>query len=203
MNTKFLAILFLLAGIGAAFAEEEAKVKQAEVIRSVSGTSLDEKGFSKGSVPVKKGDTFEVSAESISEVTVKTDSGLVKLPKDSVKITEVAGSEAITGSPLRIVSAKLGFPGDRDYEVKEEVKKIIKKRIAAGQPITATSPVQIPVTQDFLRAKAYQATTVTSDVGGQPTLMRRSGSLVLTITYEFDGKRDKKSAMEGGNIALP
>lgn len=201
MNTRLLAMLFLLAGFCTVFAAEESKLKQAEIIRSVAGTALDEKGFSKGSFSVKKGDTFEVTAESISDVTIKTDSGLVKLPKDAVKVTELAEGEAIAGSPLRIISAKLGYAGDRDYEVKEEVKKIIKKRIATGQPITAAAPVQIPVTQDFLRARAAQVTMVPVDANGQP--MRRSGPLMLTITYEFEGKRNQMSAAEGGNIQLP
>lgn len=197
-----LSLCAFLTALAPLRAEEAAVVKQAELLRSVSATALDEKGFSKGQVTLKKGETYEVVSESISDVTVKNDATLIKIPKDAVKVTETqAGDAAFGASPLRIISAKLGFPKDRQYEVKEEVKKVIKDRLERG-PITAAQPVEIPVSRELLRIKArFLNETYTAPDGTIRQVQK--GPLFLTITYEFEGARQEKQAMEGSRISLP
>lgn len=197
--------LFLAACLFAAtpLSAEDPAARQAEVTRSVSGNILDEKGFSKGTVSLKKGDVFEVAAESVANVTLKDGEKLIQAPGDAVKITEVSDDEAVVGSSLRIVSAKMGFPNDREYEVKQEIKKLIKKRLDKA-PITAAAPLEIRVTDELLRAKAKAATyTSRTNSNGYTVVYRRPGSIYLLITYEFDGKRLEKVGKEGNTISLP
>lgn len=168
----------------------------AEVTRTTNGQILDEKGFAKGSASVRKGDSFEVFSEDISSVTVKDEGELIKIPKDAVRISEGAAYKTELGSKLRIVSAKMGFGGDRKYEVKEEVKK----RLPKG-PIAA--PVEFLVSDDLLRSRAHAVNTVTGVIDGDTVTFKSRGPLILTITYEWEGQRLVKEAAEGSHMKLP
>jgi hypothetical protein len=131
-------------------AQEDTKRYQAEILRSVSGHALDEKGFSRGSVPLKKGMVYPVSEQSFSDVISDDGGERIKVRKSDVRLSEVEATdtEAANGAGfLHIVSAKYGRPNDRQYEVKEE----IKKRLPKG-PIT--NPVEILVSDALLRSRA-------------------------------------------------
>lgn len=182
-------------------AAEEEPDKQAEAVRSVSGTLVDEKGASKGTISIKKGDVFEVASVGMGSVTLRDGENLIKVPGDSVKVTEAEGDELLASS-LRIVSAKMSFPNDRRYEVKQEIKKLVKKHLESG-PITPESPLKIQVTDRFLRAKAGSVMYYfLKNANGDLVQYRKTG-LFLTVTYEFDGKRLEKTGGENSTITLP
>jgi hypothetical protein len=191
---RFLSFLVLISALGGAIAEEVAKVKMAEVLRSVSASYVDDKGLSAGNVTLKKGDSYEVVKEDLSSVVVEGNGQFIKIPKDAVRVTEAAPPAPGSGV-LRIISAKYGKTGDREYEVKQE----LKKRIPAG---SISSPVKILVSDALLRAKAAAANQTTGVVNGNVVTVD-TRSFILTVTYEWDGKRLKKEAMEGQTIELP
>jgi hypothetical protein len=183
------------------FAEEETS-KRGELIRSLKGTEVDESGNSKGEVSVMKGESYEVASEGVGSVVLRNADKLIKVPSEAVKVTDADDDDAV-GSSLRIVSAKLGFLNDRRYEVKQEIKKIVKKHLDRG-PITTSSPVEIPISDLLLRAKAKAATyTSRQQPNGTVTVYRRPEKLYLLITYEFEGKRMEKSGKEGTTIKIP
>lgn len=189
----------LLALISLRAEEEASEKKHAEITRSLSATVVDDKGATQGSVNLKKGDVYEVVSETFSEATLKLTDKLARVPKDALKIDEAREGE---GS-IRIVSAKIGFPHDRVYEVKEEVKKKIREQLAKGA-ISPANPVKIEVTEDLLRAKAKMVTTYTHTYpNGSTAAVRRNGYLSLLITYEYGGKRLEKFAKEKQFISLP
>lgn len=202
MAMKHFLVPLLLGCALVGRAEEETPSRQAEVARTVKGTVVDETGASAGERTVKKGDVFEVASEAVGGVTLREGDTLIKVPADSVKVTEFDSDEAL-GSPLRIVSAKLGFLNDRRYEVKQEIKKLVNKQLDKG-PITANSPVVIPVADTLLRSRARAATyTSRTDANGRTIVYRRPERLYLLVTYEFEGKRSEKSGREGETIKIP
>jgi len=155
---------------------------------------VDEKGVTTGSVNLKKGDSFEVVNEDMASVTVENNGSLVKIPKDAVRVS-VQEPPAPDSGMIRIVSAKFGRTGDRTYEVKEEVKK----RIPQG-PIK--DPVKILVSDALLRAKAAAVNQSTGTVNGNVVTVD-SRPLILKVTYEWNGQRLTKEAMEGQTLQLP
>ena len=57
-------------------AQEDTKNYEAEILRSVSGHALDEKEFSRGSVPLRKGMVYPVLEQSFSDVILDDDGEL-------------------------------------------------------------------------------------------------------------------------------
>jgi hypothetical protein len=179
-------------------AQEDTKKYEAEILRSISGNALDEKGFSQGSVPLKKGMIYRVLEQSFSDVILDNDGKRIKVGKNDVRLSEAKATdeEGASGAGfLRIVSAKYGRPNDRQYEVKEE----IKKRLPKG-PIT--NPVEILVSDALLRSRAGYMTQ-TGVLQGNVVIMQKDTPCILTITYEYNGERLKKEVMEGRNLVLP
>ena len=192
-------VIIALLGSHLLAQEEPTKRYEAEILRSVSGYSLDEKGFSRGSVPLKKGMVYRVLEQSLSDVILDNNGERIKVTKSDVRLSEVEATDAEAaaseGGFLHIVSAKYGRPNDRQYEVKEE----IKKRLPKG-PIT--NPVEILVSDALLRSRAGFMTQ-TGVLRGNVVTMQKDTPCILTITYEYNGERLKKEVMEGRNLVLP
>jgi hypothetical protein len=144
-------VVALIAFLGTHLAaQEDTKKYEAEILRSTSGNVLSENGFSKGSVPLKKGVIYPVLEQSFADVILDKDGERVKVAKSDVRLSEgkATDEEGASGAGfVRLISAKYGRPNDRQYEVKEE----IKKRLPKG-PIT--SPVEILVSDALLRSRA-------------------------------------------------
>lgn len=178
-------------------AEEAGKAKAVEVTRSVTASYLDEKGFSAGSASVKKGEVYELAKEELSSVVVKDGGKLIKLPKDAVNVTEVEeGQSDSPGGSIRIISAKFGYGGNRQYEVKEEIKKRLRDQ-------KLDEPVEILVTDALLRAKASLVTMISRTVNGMTYTTRNPSKMLLTVTYEVNGVRRVKETLEGRTLVLP
>lgn len=119
--------------------------------------------------------------------------GVSEVRLSEAKATDEEGASG-TGF-LRIVSAKYGRPNERQYEVKDE----IRKRLPKG-PIT--NPVEILVSDALLRNRAGYMTQ-TGALRGNVVIMQKDTPCILTITYEYNGERFKKEVLEGRSLVLP
>ena len=192
MKTLFLglALLAVLTIARAADSEKSDKPSQAELLRSVSASVLDEKGFGGEPVQLAKGDVYPVVKESMIDVILDMDGKQVRVNRSDVKITE-GGAE---GDYVRIVSAKYGFPDQNAWEVKQEIRKRMPEN-----PLT--KPVKILVSDKLLRAKA--ATMVKTVVINGITTVTPRNDAILTITYEVNGERKVKEVPENKYLTLP
>ncbi len=166
-------------------------------LRSTAGAILNEKGFSTGIVQLTKGTVYNVSEQTIADVILLDDGKRIRIAKSDVAVSE--GSTESTsddgGGFFRVISAKYGRPNERQYDVKEE----IKKRIPKGE---LTTQVEILVSDKLLRAKAgYMVQT--GYIDGYNVVMKKDTPCVLTITYELNGQRFTKEGIEGSTIKLP
>jgi hypothetical protein len=189
----FLVLVALLGTVRAEETVEKTTKYRGEILRSVSGSVLNEKGFSSGTEKLTKGESFPVVSQTLADVTLDVGGKTVRVAKSDVLITEDTGS-AEGGNFVRIVSAKYGLPEGTKWEVKEEVKKLMP-------PNPLTKPAQIPVTDSLLRSKAGTMVSV-KIVNGQKIISQRNDAS-LKITYEVDGVRKEKTVMEGGTLTLP
>ena len=62
--------------------------KQAQVIRSTTGRMLNEQGLAENTVPVRKGFTFDVVSETLSDVVLSHNGRKFKMAKSEVIISE-------------------------------------------------------------------------------------------------------------------
>ena len=194
-----LILLATLALLAPARAEEgEVKPKAGEdatnykavILRSVPGPVLNEKGFTTGTVKLNKGESYPVVDQNLTEVTILVKGSNVRVAKSDVLISE----DTEGGNFVRIISAKYGFPGETQWEVKEEIKKRMPEN-----PLKEAA--EILVSDKLLRAKANSMVKTTL-VNGRPVVVPRDGA-ILTITYEVDGDRKVKEVVEGTYLTLP
>ena len=170
---------------------------QAEMLRSALGSTLDDREFSKGTIQLKKGDVFLVEKQTYSDVVLAKRGERFRVAKNEVRLTEANPSTETEayGESLRILSAKYDRPNNRQYEVKEE----IKKRLPEGALL---APVEILVSDALLRSRAgYMVQT--GVLQGNVVTMQKDVLCILTITYEQNGQSFKKEVLEGNTLVLP
>lgn len=153
---RIISISIVLAALFGSHlvAQEGGKKYQAEILRSVSGRNLDDKGFSHATVPLRKGMILPLLGQSFSDVILDFDGVRIKVGRDDVRLSEAKATdeEGVRGAGfLRVVSAKYGRAGDRKYDVKEEIKKRLPEGPIAG-------PVEILVSDALLRSRASSLT---------------------------------------------
>jgi hypothetical protein len=170
---------------------------QAEMLRSALGSTLDDREFSQGTIQLNKGDVFLVEEQTYSDVVLAKSGKRFKVAKNEVRLTEVNPSTEteVYGESIRILSAKYGRPNNRQYEVRDE----IRKRLPKG-PLT--DPVQILVTDALLRSRARYMTQ-TGVLQGNIVIMQKDEPCMLTITYEHNRQSFKKEVLEGNTLVLP
>ena len=184
----FLTFLATLALLTAVQAEDANKPQKVEIIRSISGSVVSDTGIGGGTVQLIKGSIYPLLKDGLSEVTLNVNGQTVRVLKEAVRPTEAEGSF------LRIISAKYGFAGEQQFEVKEEIKKRLP-----DNPVK--EPVKILVSDKLLRAKAGLMTR-TKMVNGRVVTYDRNDA-ILTITYEYDAERKTQEVMEGNYLILP
>lgn len=185
---NFLTLLAIFAILASVQAEDAKKPQKVEIIRSISGSVVSDTGIGGGTVQLIKGSIYPVLKDGLTEVTLDVNGQTVRVLKDAVRPTEADGSF------LRIISAKYGFPGEQQFEVKEEIKKRLPEN-----PVK--EPVKILVSDKLLRAKAGLMTR-TKMVNGRVVTYDRNDA-ILTITYEYDSERKTQEVMEGKYLILP
>ena len=169
----------------------------ATIKRSTSGEKLNERGFGAGSVSLKSGMTYPVEKQDMGFVTIRDGDVLVKVSKSDVELAEDDGSAA-EGGFFRIVSANYqATTGGRRYSVKQE----ILKRIPKG-PIT--EPIKILINDHLLRARAQEVNIQYGTIDGNNNVRLDAPKvMMLTIIYEYEGKRFTKEVTEGNYLVLP
>jgi hypothetical protein len=180
------------------FAQEQQRQYQAEIVRSTAGNILNEKGFSAGTVQMKKGMIYDVTEQTLSDVILLDNGQRIRVPKSDVIVSERSSSSSDDqegSGVLRIISAKYGRPGEFQYDVKQE----IRKRISSG-PIA--QQIEILVSDKLLRARAASMTQ-SGVTDGFNIVMKKDSLCVLTIAYDFNDQRFTKEAIEGSTLKLP
>jgi hypothetical protein len=169
----------------------------ATIKRSTSGQKLDERGFGAGSVSLQSGMIYPVEKQDMGSVTIRDGDTLVRVNKSDVDLAEDDGSTS-GGGFFRIVSANYrATTGGRRYSVKQE----ILKRIPKG-PIT--QPIKILIDDHLLRARAQEVNIQYGTIDGNNNVRLDAPKvMMLTIVYEYEGKRFTKEVTEGNYLILP
>lgn len=203
---KSILLLVLLSGLQASLfgqdnkaGEEQPRQPQyiATIKRSTSGQKLDDRGFGAGSVSLQSGMVYPVEKQDMGSVTIRDGDALIRVNKSDVELAEDDGSAA-EGGFFRIVSANYqATTGGRRYSVKQE----ILKRIPKG-PIT--QPIKILIDDHLLRARAQEVNIQYGTIDGNNNVTLDAPKIMmLTIIYEYEGKRFTKEVTEGNYLVLP
>ena len=202
-KSAFVTILLLLVQLpifGQTQIQKDSDPEQKQFIatvkRSTSGQKLDERGFGAGSVALQKDMTYPVEKQDMGSVTLRDGDTLIRVTKSDVDLSEDDGSAE--GGFFRIVSANYqATTGGTRYSVKQEIQKQIPK----GR---FTEQVRILIGDYLLRARAQEVNIQYGTIDGNNNVRLQAPKvMMLTINYEYDGKRYTKQVAEGDYLTLP
>jgi hypothetical protein len=176
--------------------EDNHKQYIATIKRSISGQKLDNRGFGAGSIPLQAGMTYLVENQDMGFVTIRDGETLIRVNKSDVDLSEDDGSVA-EGGFFRIVSANYqATTGGKRYSIKHELlKQIPKGRL--------TEPIKILIGDHLLRARAQEVNIQYGTIHGNNVRLAAPKVMMLTIVYEYDGRRLQKQVYEGDYLTLP
>ncbi len=213
MKRFFLSALTLLAA-AASFGQSPepaptapaAPSMRAELVRSTSGRTLNDRNLADGTMPLKKGMMYDVveqrmgyvviSANSRKVVVAQTDVTLSPKPVASTKISPSSNS-GFTPGEIVLISAKYTLEGNQPRNVKNRLSKLVPTGVI-------TEPVRIMVSDDLSSAATLESGRVTVRRSGSNTVFFRGASTnILTVEYSFNGEIRKKQAIEGSYLTLP
>lgn len=179
---------------------------RAELVRSTSGRTLNDRNLADGTMPLKKGMMYDVveqrmgyvviSANSRKVVVAQTDVTLSPKPVASTQISPSSNS-GFTPGEIVLISAKYTLEGNQPRNVKNRLSKLVPTGVV-------TEPVRIMVSDDLSSAATLESGRVTVRRSGSNTVFFRGASTnILTVEYSFNGEIRKKQAIEGSYLTLP
>lgn len=213
MKRFFLSALTLLVAVASFGQSPEpaptapaAPSMRAELVRSTSGRTLNDRNLADGTMPLKKGMMYDVveqrmgyvviSANSRKVVVAQTDVTLSPKPVASTKISPSSNS-GFTPGEIVLISAKYTLEGNQPRNVKNRLSKLVPTGVV-------TEPVRIMVSDDLSSAATLESGRVTVRRSGSNTVFFRGASTnILTVEYSFNGEIRKKQAIEGSYLTLP
>lgn len=178
---------------------------RAELVRSTSGRTLNDRNLADGTMPLKKGMMYDVveqrmgyvviSANSRKVVVAQTDVTLSPKPMASTKISPA--TSGFTPGEIVLISAKYTLEGNQPRNVKNRLSKLVPTGVV-------TEPVRIMVSDDLSSAATLESGRVTVRRSGSNMVFVRGASTnILTVEYSFNGEIRKKQAIEGSYLTLP
>lgn len=222
-NLKFtllrLTFIVFLSGLGLFLftlnlcaAEANPQVLQAEILKNVSVTKIGPTGFSEGQISLQKGSFYDVQQIVLSNIFIKVDGQLVRVPRDDVSISKkvVREADTVTGfvpGKIVLLNASYGLPTARPIR-NSQTLRILQNMIPKGN---ITKPVEILITDALLGPNAKSQMITGSSSGsvdyygnismGTSTLKPQKN--VLHLEYQYNGEKLKKSALEESILILP
>lgn len=211
----FLFLALALSWTVLSLAQTPSGPLQAELMRSTTGRTLDERGLAKGTMPLKKGVIHDVADLKMGYVVLSVNGQKVVVPQNEVAlspkveaptatpaegmITPTAAA-AFTPGQIVLISAKYTLEGNQPRNVKNRLSKLIPVGII-------TAPVTILVTDGLSSAAEAQGSVrrgVVTNNGNQRviTIVQPSKN-ILTVEYSFNGQVRTKQALEGTELTLP
>jgi hypothetical protein len=203
--TFFLSFIFSAVSI---FGQDSVTPsKQAKVIRSTTGRMLTPQGLAENTVPVRKGFTFDVVSETLSDVILSHEGRKFKMSKSDVLISDKSGeqpSPSPTGfqpGQIVLISAKYTVEGNQPRNVKNRLAKLVPQGVI-------TEPVSIQVTDELSSMANRQGSTTTGTVTSLDSTLaivtlNQPKKNILTVEYSYNGQVRRKQALEGSVLVLP
>ena len=201
----FLSLVFGAVSISAQ--DSATPPKQAKVIRSTTGRMLNPQGLAENTVPVRKGFTFDVVSETLSDVVLSHEGRKFKMSKSDVLIFDKSGeqpSPSPTGfqpGQIVLISAKYTVEGNQPRNVKNRLAKLVPQGVI-------TEPVSIQVTDELSSMANRQGSTTTGTVTSLDSTLaivtlNQPKKNILTVEYSYNGQVRRKQALEGSVLVLP
>lgn len=188
---------------------------QGNLLRSTSGRTLNERGLSDGTMPLKKDRVYDVIEQKMGYVVLAVAGRQVVVNKSDVELTpkpQIPASmpenpAALPPTPppaaefkpgeIVLLSAKYTLQGNQARNVKNRLAKLIPMG-------TLTQPVKILVTDALSTAAANQgnvAVITTSGYGVASVQMAPKN--ILTVEYTYNGEARQQQVTEGSYLILP
>lgn len=202
---KFLILPFTLLLAAAAHSETSTPSLQAELNRSTTGRTLNDRNLADGTMPLKKGMVFDVVEQKMGFVVLSAGSRKVVVSQTDVTVSSKPEAQA-SPSPAVPAAVPASFtPGQiARYTLQGNQPRNVKNRLAKLIPAgTITQPVEIMVTDELSSAAAIQGNTVVVTSGSGGTVVTGTARNILTVEYSFNGETRKKQVMEGSYLTLP
>ena len=233
ISLSYMRLLILLSAMCAAslvtaFGQTPAPQYRAEMIRTMKGRGIDERGFANLDVQLYKGMTYDVVKRVIGQVTLDVDGRKVVVSSNEVVLSEKTASSAplpasgapvpasgstpvvvvmhpgfVPGGKLVVLSAHYTLSGNQPRNVKTKVEKMLP-------PGPLKAPVEILVSDELSRAAQNEpkvvrqdAAIITEDVILVESQTRVNGPNILTVEYIYNNQRLTKQAFEGTRMVLP
>lgn len=201
-------------------AQTSPSAMDAELLRSTTARTLDERGMANGTMPLKKGMFYPVVEQKMGYVVLAAGPKKIVVPQSEVKLSprrEVTampanpanpngdpapmGANPVAAAPfvpgeILLMSARYSLPGNQPRNVKNRLSKLI--------PVgTITAPVQILVTDELSSAAAGGNVAVVTRTSGGQVNVYEAPKNILTVEYTYNGKAYKKQAPEDSYLVLP
>jgi hypothetical protein len=177
---------------------------EAEIRRNLAGSVIGKNGFSMGQVNLEKGRVYDVVGYAgFSDVLISVNGATVKIRDEDVsisqKIVRKTDQSGLVPGRLFLISAYYGPPVDRprpDRKILRALGKILPNS-------EITKPIEILVTDALLgRTADSQSIKGKVDYDGNIRIEKQKKN-VLIVEYEFNGEKNKKSAVEETVLTIP
>jgi hypothetical protein len=207
----FVALFFVIP----ALAQQSSEPLQAEVLRSTTGRTLDERGLSSGTMSLKKGMIFDVAEQKMGFVVLLVSGKKVAIPSGEVSVspksavstesqsatTDQTAQPPFVPGQIVLISAKYSLEGNQPRNVKNRLSKLVPNGVI-------TAPVSILVTDELSSAamsqgNVSQGTIVNTGSGTAAITLKHPAKNILTVQYSFNGQLRTKQAVEGSYLMLP
>lgn len=217
-------LLFLLTLAGASLAQTQPSSPppverlRAELNRSTTGRLLDDRGLATGTMPLRKGDVYNVDEQKVGSVILIVSGKKVAVPSGEVTVSkgQVAAPSGpqppqlqpvnnglpqepartpVTPGAIELVSAKYTLMGNQPRNVKTKLAKLIPEGVI-------DKTVNVLVTDELSTAAAAQG-NYTVIYSTQRRIVQEHPKNILTVEYIFNGQTHTRQVMEDTYLTLP